>query len=233
MSPSAGPTDGTARALPPGRLRSFEDDDAPDLAHLLPRRTEPSPDTAAEPAEPSSLPAPASAPTGVVRGEPATQRLLKPEPATVELVDLVDPADLQTSQTPQAPPVTASKHSQRPNRIRSSSVHIPVPLIDYVAAERQRTGASNGEIVIAALEQTHGQLPDLISRRSSTGGALFAARVSRGVRLSDGPLTPLNVRLHEADYAVIDSLVQQHGAYSRGHLITVALTAHLAQPATS
>jgi hypothetical protein len=106
-------------------------------------------------------------------------------------------------------------------------VHIPVDLINKITRRREETGWSNGEIVIAALEHVRDQLGELISRRTPAGGGLFAARASRGARLVDGPLTALNIRLYEQDYATIDALVEQYGAFSRGHLISVALTNYL------
>lgn len=129
-----------------------------------------------------------------------------------------------------AQPDPAPAHSERQNRIRSSSVHIPAPLIERIVAERTRDGHSNGEIVIAALEYAHDRLGELIARRGATGGGLFASRTSRGKRLSDGPLTPLNVRLFEQDYVVIDELVARFGAFSRGDLISTALTAYFDRP---
>ncbi len=112
--------------------------------------------------------------------------------------------------------------------IRSSTVHIPVALLPKVTDERGRTGRSNGEIVIVAIESTQDRLGTLIGTADVTGGSLFARRPSRGARRSDGPLTALNVRLYEEDYAVLDDLVAAHGASSRGHLITTALTAYFA-----
>lgn len=114
--------------------------------------------------------------------------------------------------------------------IRSSSVHVPVALLARIAAEKRRTGRSNGEIVIVALEACQDRLGELIGRHGPTGGSLFASRASRGVRLADGLLTALNVRLYEQDYEVLDELVAAHGAFSRGHLITTALTAYLPDP---
>jgi hypothetical protein len=110
--------------------------------------------------------------------------------------------------------------------IRSSTVHIPVALLPKIAEERGRTGRSNGEIVIVAIESSQHQLSDLIGAAGSTGGTLFERRPSRGTRRSDGPLTALNVRLFQQDYEVLDELVTMHGAFSRGHLIATALTAY-------
>jgi hypothetical protein len=114
--------------------------------------------------------------------------------------------------------------------IRSSTVHIPVDLLPKVAEERNRTGRSNGEIVIVAIESSQHRLGDLIGTTEVTGGSLFERRASRGARRSDGPLTALNVRLYEQDYAVLDDLVAAHGASSRGHLVATALTAYFTTP---
>lgn len=117
--------------------------------------------------------------------------------------------------------------AERKNRIRSSSVHIPATLIPKIIAERSNTGRSNGEIVIVALEQTYPKLGELVGERGETGGGLFELRSSRGARVANGPLTPLNIRLREEDFDVIDRLVAETSAYSRGHLISTALTAYL------
>ena len=71
------------------------------------------------------------------------------------------------------------------------------------------------------------QLKSLIHPRPVTGGALFGQRVSRPPRTPiTEPVTPLNYRLTTEDYAVLDKLVDELGASSRSHLITVALSAY-------
>ena len=112
------------------------------------------------------------------------------------------------------------------NRLRASNVHIPASFMPRLAKARDGRRLSNGEWVIVALEATHNQLGDLI-RPQPTGGSLFAPRATRAARTYDGPLTPFNIRLRAADFAVIDQLVEQFGASSRGHLITVAFDAFL------
>ena len=112
------------------------------------------------------------------------------------------------------------------SKVRASNVHIPVTLLDPIAAVKKRKGLSNGEIIISAIEATYADLADLIHPSPTAGGHLFAARHSRVSRGSDGPLTPLNYRLRGEDYLTLDRLVEQFGASSRGHLITVALTAY-------
>jgi hypothetical protein len=202
---------GTARELPAGRLRSFEDDDeSPDLASLLTRRSPRSRQRTGSPAPDPGGTRGVEAPT-VQPGEESSESPRR-----------------RSARSPAAQRGDTASHRDtvRKNRIHSSSVHIPSALIDRIIAERERSGRSNGEIIIAALESTHSQLNQLIQRRDPTGGSLFATRPSRGARLTDGPLTPLNVRLYEADYDVIDQLVEKFGAFSRGHLISAALTAY-------
>jgi len=225
-------TGGAAQELPAGRLRSFEDDDAaPDLASLLSRRAP------RQPAETEPVDAPAAAKQPAARRRPTAPPVAAPATSVPPVKRRGSASSTEPARAPRArpkapqaqqPPPEAAEAGQqgRQNRIRSSSVHIPAALLDRVIAERDRTSRSNGELIIAAIEQTHSELPALIGRRESTGGGLFASRSSRGARLSDGPLTPLNVRLFEADYRVIDDLVTQFGAYSRGHLISTALTAY-------
>lgn len=237
MSPMSGPAAaGDAHELPKGRLTAFEDDDALDLGSLITRRTPASrtpssrdlPDRASQAEEGEDQPP-------LSRREPTRQAPRSPSPPTAsdqspERVaapdaepagpDLPDAAFEQPTPPPETP-----RHARR-TPIRSSSVHIPVALLDKLAEEKQRNGRSNGEIVIVAIEHCHDRLGELLGRHAPTGGSVFERRASRGARLADGPLTALNVRLFEQDYSILDQLVAEHGAFSRGHLITTALTAY-------
>lgn len=224
MSATAGErvsTPGTAQSLPPGRLAAFEDDDDVDLGAILqPRarqrsRTDGAPDVAAA-AAPEVVEDITLAP-GTVTPAPARPRRAGPVKATT--TKRKSPAPAETA-VPEAAPSAQ-------NRIRSTTVHIPASLIDRVIDERNRSGRSNGEIVIAAIEHAHPQLQQLVGAKAATGGGLFAARASRVPRAAEEHLTPFNVRLYEADYVILDDLVSTTGARSRGHLISVALTAYL------
>lgn len=189
---------GTAQELPAGRLATFEDDDAGDLASILGARPK---TPAADPSAPADRTAQRQAPA------PAKKSAPKKAPA---------------AKAPAAKAPTAPKYSERDNAIRSSSIHIPTPLLEQVVVYRDEHGMSNGQVVIAAIEAAHPKLKDLI-HPGATGGGLFAQRATKGIRANDGPLTPLNVRLFEADFAVIDRLVEEFGAFSRGHLVTESL----------
>lgn len=131
--------------------------------------------------------------------------------------------EMEVSPTPPAgDPGTQGVES----KVRASNVHIPVALLEPIAAMKKQQGLSNGEIIISAIEATYADLKDLVHPSPTAGGQLFAARHSRVSRSNDGPLTPLNYRLRGEDYQTLDRLVDQFDASSRGHLITVALTAY-------
>lgn len=185
------------RGLPMGRLTDFEDDDPADIATLLPRRIP------ARPTQTPTVPAPSAsavAPTGPE---------LVPDTNTPLVPDDTEPTPTQPG---------------RQNRIRSSSMHIRSTLVERIIRERENTGRSNGNIIIAALEAVHTHLPDLLPQTAApTGGSLFAARTTRTPRTETGPYSPLNVRLYEADFAVLDDLVRTSGARSRSHLVDIAL----------
>lgn len=140
---------------------------------------------------------------------------------------------------PQPAPIAAEPASPQPqpvkppsstgvDRVRPSNVHVPVGLIDQLETWCERHAMSHGEAIISSLEAVYPRLGDLINPAATAGGNLFTARRSHTVRNEGtGPRTPLNYRLRDSDFAKLDELVAQFGATSRGHLITVALTAYL------
>jgi hypothetical protein len=228
-------TGGVAHEFPAGRLSAFEDGDGtadvPDLSSILVRRARTNDTETADPADPAS-----GDETGALA--PST-RVETAEPATPdEDSERTASSDTQRAGGQRGKSSRTSRSGRRDaksapaNRIRPSSVHIPVVLLDKIHEEKRRTGRSNGEIIIQAIEVSVDRLAELVGPHGPTGGALFAARASRGARQADGPLTALNVRLYEQDYEIIDKLVEEHGAFSRGHLITTALTAYFTDQGT-
>jgi hypothetical protein len=204
--------DGTAHEVEPGRLTAFEDAGGPDVTFNLPprpgraRQLVPSPVT-----EPSERPGPTAHSVALVETVP--ERPIRSEKAAAR----------KKAPAPTPDPGTKGPES----RVRPSNVHIPVALLEPIARTKSDHGLSNGEIIISSIEGTYADLKDLIHPAVTAGGNLFASRRSRASRANDGPLTPLNYRLREEDYATLDRLVDEFGASSRGHLITVALTAYL------
>lgn len=114
--------------------------------------------------------------------------------------------------------------------IRPSVVHVPSSLVSLVAAERHRSGRSNGQILIDAIEAGHDHLVKLHNESNSIGGRLFTARTAKPQLPVAQPLSPLNVRLYEQDFEVLDRLVTELGAGSRSRLATLALTFYLDSP---
>jgi hypothetical protein len=111
--------------------------------------------------------------------------------------------------------------------IKPSVVHVPSSLLSLVAAERQRSGRSNGQILIDAIEAGHEHLIKLHDQSSSIGGRLFTARTAKPQLPVAQPLSPLNIRLYEQDFEVLDRLVTELGAGSRSRLATLALAYYL------
>jgi hypothetical protein len=152
---------------------------------------------------------------------------LPPRPARGTLTDAPAPETAALPVAAAAPPTPDPGTKGTESKIRASNVHIPVVLLEPIAALKKRTGLSNGEVIIDAIEKTYANLTDLIQPGEQAGGSLFSLRHTRIARTNDGPLTPFNYRIREEDYTTLDRLVEQLGAASRGHLITVALTAYL------
>ena len=197
---------GSAREIAPGRLSNFEDapmaEDAPTPPLLPPRRSANGP----------SLP-----PRRSSRRDPQPQG--EPERSGPAPEDLPGSDDAPAATRPTRGP---SKGPE--DKVRPSNVHIPVSLLEPLVAKCNTDGLSHGEVIIIAIENAYPRLAELIHPAATAGGGLFASRRSRSSRKADGPLTPLNYRLREADFAVVDSIVSQFGASSRGHLITAALS---------
>lgn len=193
---------GTAREVPAGRLAHFEEGDTVPAITLPNRR----PRRAATPPANGHSSAPANSDIEVpAQGEAVPEPLARRGKAGGRPTPTKGPKD----------------------RARASNVQIPVHVWKPLTELCQRSGLSHGEAIIAALEATHPRLQDLIRPAATTGGSLFSTRRARTARNTDGPLTLLHYRLREGDFEVLDNLVEQFGASSRGHLITVALTEYL------
>ena len=123
------------------------------------------------------------------------------------------------------PPAPAPEQPDVDDEMRPSSLHVPSNLIGLIRADRNATGRTNGEILIAALEETEDGLPTYLRPQGTVGGSRFR---SRGVRArpDDNDLTPVAVRLFTSDYAAIDDMVRELQARSRSHLAAAALRAY-------
>lgn len=197
---------GTAREVAPGRLAGFEDADDGEVTPVL--SLPPRPRRAAAPA-----PAPRRRAKQAAQASPPTASSTAAAPSAA-------PTSTDSSEATAGP----RKGPKGPeDRVRPSNVHIPVALLEPIEAKCKANGLSHGEVIIVAIEAAYPRLKDLVHPAATAGGSLFASRRSRASRSADGPLTPLNYRLREADFQTLDRLVEEFGASSRGHLITAAL----------
>lgn len=223
------PNTGAAREVAPGRLKDFEDsadlDTSPSMS-LPPRRhrppkqaTTPPPETAqpAPDATSEELPAPAATPPELSPEDPT-----EPAPPVANATAAPTP-DVSTTQ--EAPTTRSTRAGSKgpEDRVRPSNVHIPVALLKPLEEKCRAESLSHGEVIIMSIERVYDRLPELIHPPATVGGGVFTAQRSRGARQSDGPLTPLNYRLRERDFATLDTIVEQFEASSRGHVITAAL----------
>lgn len=208
--------DGAAREVGRGRLAHFEDE---------------ADDSEQKVAVPSLPPrSRRSAARGPVSGEGGDPTPAAQDPAPQAGEDAQDSSQpLVDAPAPPAEPAVAPARAPAGSgdRMRPSNVHVPVALLESIARTCKERGLSHGELIISAIEHTHADLAGLIHPATTAGGSLFASRRSRAVRSKDGPLTPLNYRLRASDFEVIDQLVEDFSASSRGDLITTALAAYL------
>lgn len=229
--------------IAPGRYADFEnggDDD--DLGAMLrprsrrtsptanPATTEPGPDVGGEV---ESTPAAQTAPSPDTSPAPAAPRRTRASRT-------VTPADREAPPVPPTPVDAAAQVARGP--IKGSTIHLPPDLVTLVVAAREASGRSNGDILIAALEQDPAVLSAALSPRGTVGGSRFRPRGVYGRSGAAAPdpvrgserkaVKPMNIRLYDDDYATIDDMVTEFGARSRSHLATAALTALLQDPET-
>ncbi len=116
------------------------------------------------------------------------------------------------------------------DRTRASNVQLPTSLYEQVEAKCLQRKLTHGELILVAVESTYDRLKELIHPNETIGGKLFAARASNSNPTSEaGFKTPMNYRLREGDFAVLDHVATEFSARSRNHLIVAALTGYLGQ----
>lgn len=167
-----------------------------------------------------SAPPAAAAPKAATPAKPRNakvSRVAKPAAsAAVEAAAVAAPRKPRRGRPPLPP-------TDRP-QTRPTNVMVPSSTLDLVASAREKLSMSTGELIVVAIEAELEKLPALLGVQRPRG--LFETRASRLPHRSDEPERPLSYRLTPSDLATIDQLVDQFGARSRGHLISVALNAH-------
>lgn len=183
-------------------LRNFEDDPTPTLT--------PRPRTPRRSDPTSGAPAPKAHPAISTTAAPTDIPGLKPRRGR-----------------PQTRPASATATGLS----RSSNVQIPADLLGPIKARRAALSLTTGELIIAAIEATADELPDLLTARPTAGGSLFKSRTAHTTRAAT-PLSNLNFRMLLEDFEVLDALVARFNASSRSQLVAAALTAYLSRGET-
>lgn len=113
---------------------------------------------------------------------------------------------------------------EKPAQTRPTTTNVPESTATLIDQCRKDQQLSAGEVIVIAIEAQYDNLANLLQAPRRTG--LFQTHASRLPRRDDEPLRTISYRLTDADLATIDSLVEQFGARSRSHLISVAVNAH-------
>lgn len=188
------PRDGSARPVAPGRLKSFEDVELPDM-------------------QPAPLSLPPRAPAG-----PAEMLRAVPEPALPSASE----ADPTVGPSQPAPP-SVQGGGGKP-RSRASNMLLPAQLHARVTAYAQATARSHGDVIMDAIEANIDELRPLFAPApQASSGSIFGARPVRAPRPPEGPKVQLNYRLRSDYFAALEDLVVQLRAGTRTHLILTAL----------
>lgn len=174
----------------------------------------------------------ANAPDVVVDKAPVPDEhpTLKSVPAAEESVPVEEEPAKEPQRRRAARPKPDEGTKGPEDRVRASNVHVPTSMVDVIEAAKAKSGLTTGELILVAIEDiaAKGKLEDLIHPGKTVGGSLFAARPSnRAASQEAGHKTPVNYRLREGDFVVLDNLVTQYKAPSRNHLIVAALKGYL------
>lgn len=113
---------------------------------------------------------------------------------------------------------------EKPAQTRPTTTNVPVSTANLIDQCRKDQQLSAGEVIVIAIEAEYDNLASLLQAPRRTG--MFQTHASRLPRRDEEPLRTISYRLTDADLATIDSLVEQFGARSRSHLISVAVNAH-------
>ena len=139
-------------------------------------------------------------------------------PAKKPLADVPPPGG---TDEPSAP----KKRERRAYSTRSSTVRLPVSLIDATRAESRETGVPLGGVIIKAIEETLDILPNLLgaTTQSKLG---FSATTSIPRPRSQEEMKLLSYSLPHDDFDILANLAHRLGAASVSQVIATALRHH-------
>lgn len=159
---------------------------------------------------------------GPAASESADSRKKPPQPLSGGGVSALAKRPRKTT-SPVEPRPRPSRPSRREPNTRSSTVRLPVELIEAVKAEHQATKVSLGGVIILAIESCVEDLPDLLSGGPVSKSGFSSAAMSPKV---ESEKRVFSFRLSYHDFQALDQLVEQVGAQSASQLISTALTTY-------
>ena len=152
---------------------------------------------------------------------PQTPQPSPPTTATTAKKPLVDAPPPGGTDEPSAP----RKGERRAYSTRSSTVRLPVSLIDATRAESRETGVPLGGVIVKAIEETLDILPNLLgaTTQSKLG---FSATTSIPRPRSQEEMKLLSYSLPHDDFDILANLAHRLGAASVSQVIATALRHH-------
>lgn len=122
-------------------------------------------------------------------------------------------------------PLASTRTERRAYSTRSSTVRLPVSLIDATRTESRETGVPLGGIIVKAIEETLDILPNLLgaTTRSKLG---FSTTTSIPRPRSQEEMKLLSYSLPHDDFDILANLAHRLGAASVSQVIATALRHH-------
>jgi hypothetical protein len=117
----------------------------------------------------------------------------------------------------------------RPRRRPHTVFYLPLDLSKELRELARSRNKTNADVIFDALESTLEELPQLLKPPAGGGEASEAnhGMFTRTPTKPVGQKVQISGRIQEDNLAIIDQLVDQHGAESRSQLVEVALRAYL------
>ena len=162
---------------------------------------------------PTAAPTPAPHPP-VVAVPTATQ----PEPSPT-----TEPEATSRPAAATGPHTVREPQPIRPRRRPHTVFYLPLDLSKELRELARSRNKTNADVIFDALESTLEELPELLKPPAGGEDGMFTRTPTKPV----GQKVQISGRMQEDNLAIIDRLVDQHGAESRSQLIEVALRAYL------
>lgn len=152
-------------------------------------------------------------------------------PAVHPPVEAVPAANRPEPAPAAAPEPAAAREPQpeatRPRRRPHTVFYLPLDLSKELRELARRRNKTNADVIFDALESTLEELPQLLNPQAGGEADSSHGMFTRTPTKPVGQKVQISGRIQDDNLAIIDRLVNQHGAESRSQLVEVALRAYL------